>query len=229
MQIKNIPISKIRCNEWNPNEMSDKMKLLLRDNILKLGFIDPILVIQQNDEYRIIDGEHRYKMAQEMDLKRIPVVIVEQDITETEQKKQTIRLNQIKGQINYEKFNKLVDNLYNNILPTNAAFDLGFESDIEMNILRPLTDKEYDSINKPQYISEHDTLKHIYKILEDYLDKSTDGCLLIITISGNESLVFDLSEEEYGQLKQLMLLLSAKNKELEYELAYYILQSLEDL
>ena len=62
-------------------EMSEMEFLLLKEDIKQNGILTPVEVIQQEkheeeNDYLIIDGIHRYKAAVELKLKKIPAVVV---------------------------------------------------------------------------------------------------------------------------------------------------------
>jgi hypothetical protein len=78
--------------------MDDWLLRKLREHIAKFGFVDPILVrpIPNTQNYEIIDGEHRWKVAKEMGLKEVPVVVIE-GINEKEAKLMTLAANELKG------------------------------------------------------------------------------------------------------------------------------------
>lgn len=49
----------------------------LKDSIKKHGIISPLIVQRQGDKYLLIDGERRYRTAVELNLKEVPVQIVQ--------------------------------------------------------------------------------------------------------------------------------------------------------
>ena len=80
MNTKQISVSLIDCNDWNPNEMSVKMRQILTDNLSRIGMVDPILVAIDKDRYRIVDGEHRYRIAVELGYEEVPCVILNEEV-----------------------------------------------------------------------------------------------------------------------------------------------------
>lgn len=54
----------------------------LVDSIERVGFLAPIVVVEaaEGDQLLIIDGQHRYLAAQELGLRKLPVVIVPRDL-----------------------------------------------------------------------------------------------------------------------------------------------------
>lgn len=55
-----IDVKRIYANDYNPNEMANIEKKLLARSIEKDGFTQPIVVVQQEGKYFIVDGFHRY-------------------------------------------------------------------------------------------------------------------------------------------------------------------------
>jgi hypothetical protein len=97
-------------SEWNPNEMAPEEFNLLKEQIGEIGFIDPPTVVEVEDAkgnsfYRIIGGHHRVAAAKELNLRKIPVDVLQGDRWKDEdlQKLQTVRLNVLHGKINPEK------------------------------------------------------------------------------------------------------------------------------
>ncbi len=96
LEIKNLPIDKVRANSWNPNQMDAKTMAKLKSDIQRRGFVQPILVRQTNDdEWEIIDGYHRWSVLHELGYKEVPAIVIDMD--DTEAKLKTIQLNYMRG------------------------------------------------------------------------------------------------------------------------------------
>jgi len=50
------------------------------DSVRRVGFVAPVVVVERNGRYVIIDGQHRFLAAQELGLKNVPAVIVPEEI-----------------------------------------------------------------------------------------------------------------------------------------------------
>jgi len=97
MDTKLVDIKKVISNDYNPNNVAkDKMKLL-KQSILDNGFCFPIVTIYDDETelYVIIDGFHRYSIATELKMDKIPVVVLEHDITK--RMAATIQFNKARG------------------------------------------------------------------------------------------------------------------------------------
>ncbi|MBS3818258.1 ParB/RepB/Spo0J family partition protein [bacterium] len=72
----NLDIEQLKPNPLQPRKKfnQDSIEELAR-SIKKSGVLQPILVVPQEDHYRIILGERRWRAAQKAGLKKIPVII----------------------------------------------------------------------------------------------------------------------------------------------------------
>jgi hypothetical protein len=222
MKIEIIPADLIDCNDWNPNEMSAKMRQILVDNLTTIGMVDPLLVVKTGDRYRIVDGEHRYTVAVELGYKELPCVILTDGVSETEQKKQTIRMNQIKGQLSYDKFNNLVDSLRNSFQVEESLlpFKLGFESANDMNMLYPIEEFDKDKAKKESRKTDTTvSLQHLYKITEKFFNGEKTGCFLIAHIDKERSLLLEFNDEQLMTLEAFRASVAAMGEDFESQFA----------
>lgn len=118
-EVEIVPMDMLIANEYNPNRMPDVEMNLLKDCILKYGFLFPILTWwdKRAEKYRIIDGYHRYEV-----LKRIgaeDVAILNLDLSYHDAVQLTVLMNRIKGLHQVELMSDLVVKLE----------DLGVEDD----------------------------------------------------------------------------------------------------
>lgn len=104
-----VPIDQCEAVEWNPNVEDLATFNALVEAIAEHGFTDPLEVVEADGVYRIVGGEHRWKAAKQVGLKKIPVVV--RDWTEDEQKMNNVRLNQLRGRMDPQKFARLYDDL----------------------------------------------------------------------------------------------------------------------
>lgn len=79
-----IKLSMIEPNREQPRKHFDEDALIeLSESIKKIGIICPLLVQKENDYYKIVAGERRWRAAKLAGLKEIPVVIKNMDKQET--------------------------------------------------------------------------------------------------------------------------------------------------
>jgi len=82
-EIKEIRINDIEPNINQPRKKFDEEKIKeLAESIKKHGVVQPIIVKKENDIYRIIAGERRWRAARAAGLKTIPAII--KDLNERE-------------------------------------------------------------------------------------------------------------------------------------------------
>jgi hypothetical protein len=71
----NLPVSRLYPNPWNPNVMDADMLARERASIEEFGFVDQIIVRTHPERpgvYEIIDGEHRWLVANELGMEEVP-------------------------------------------------------------------------------------------------------------------------------------------------------------
>ncbi|MFA5389437.1 MAG: ParB/RepB/Spo0J family partition protein [Candidatus Omnitrophota bacterium] len=71
-----LPMSAIKPNPLQPRDTFDSQSLEeLTQSIKEKGILQPVLVRQQGDVYELIAGERRYRAANLLNLKEIPVIV----------------------------------------------------------------------------------------------------------------------------------------------------------
>ncbi|TMK17372.1 MAG: hypothetical protein E6G68_08870 [Actinobacteria bacterium] len=75
-----VPVSRLEVIK-HQRKPSDAHVGKVIASIEKLGFLAPLVVVENEDDgYLILDGQHRYLAAQQLELKQLPVVIVPTDL-----------------------------------------------------------------------------------------------------------------------------------------------------
>lgn len=111
-------VNQLHPNPWNPNRMNDRQYAAAKESIEAYGFIDPITVRahpELSGEYQVIDGEHRWKAAQELGIDTVPIVLI--TVTDQQAKKLTIILNETRGNADTIDLAQLLDNLSTELDP----------------------------------------------------------------------------------------------------------------
>jgi hypothetical protein len=106
-----VPTEALEANAWNVQTQDDATFTRLREEIRKVGFLEPIQVLpkEEPDKYVILGGEHRWKAALAEGLTEVPVIVLtdakwkDADLA----KMVSVRVNILKGKIDNEKFAKL--------------------------------------------------------------------------------------------------------------------------
>lgn len=99
-------IDRLYPNDWNPNAMDDKTYELAKLSILEEGFSDPIDV---DPSGRILDGEHRWRLAKELGMKQVPVFV--KDRFDDDAKITTIRKDRTHGEPDLVRLSEIVGDL----------------------------------------------------------------------------------------------------------------------
>lgn len=114
-EIVMLPIEQITPNDYNPNKMSSALFDELARDMEETGVLSAIVVAKKEDGsgYEIIDGEHRYEIARLKDLKQIPCIIVKGKLAESRDERifETMRMNTLRGQVDYKKLKDVVKEL----------------------------------------------------------------------------------------------------------------------
>ena len=93
LNIEYVSHNAIRPNDYNPNRQSEHDFELLLRSMEEDGFTQPIIV--HKDTKQIVDGEHRWRAARELNIDPIPVVFV--SMTPEQMKIATLRHNRARG------------------------------------------------------------------------------------------------------------------------------------
>ena len=71
-KLKEVPISSVRANGWNPKDKDTKEFKQVVRSIQENGLRDPVIVREiGKDEYEVIDGEQRFTAAYELGYDKI--------------------------------------------------------------------------------------------------------------------------------------------------------------
>lgn len=127
--ISYVSPDKLYPNAYNPNRQDEEEFELLLRSMTEDGFTVPILA-QTSGE--IIDGEHRWRAAQRIGLKEIPVVFT--DMTAEQMRIATLRHNRARGSEDIEEVIKIFHDLEALGALTHAVDSLGI-SDKEIRAL----------------------------------------------------------------------------------------------
>ena len=75
-EVAEVELEKIRPNRLNPRlSINSETLNQLVSSIEQTGLLQPLLVRRVNDEYEVVIGERRYRAAQKVGLKKVPVII----------------------------------------------------------------------------------------------------------------------------------------------------------
>ena len=77
-QIQMVDIKDIKINTGNPRKYFDMESIeSLAESIKMYGVLQPLVLIKENDKYKIVAGERRFRAAKTANLKEVPAIIKE--------------------------------------------------------------------------------------------------------------------------------------------------------
>ena len=124
-----VPTSYLKPNPWNPNRVAKPEMDLLKRSIRKSGFCFPLIVIRKSEtEYMIVDGFHRHLIAIEFKMEYLPVVILDEPVSEL--MSATIRFNRAKGTHQIDRMSNIVaEMIYLGCSDEEISKNLGMDAD----------------------------------------------------------------------------------------------------
>lgn len=125
---KIVGIDELFANEYNPNRMPSTEMNLLKECILRFGFLFPIITTWDEDQnkYRIIDGYHRYETLRRIGCKEVSIIDLQIKYHDAVQL--TVLMNRIKGLHQVELMSDLVVKLSDlGLQDSEIAKNLGME------------------------------------------------------------------------------------------------------
>jgi len=115
--VKRVPLSKVKANDYNPNSVAPPEMALLETSIWEDGYTQPIVTYfdEENDVYIVVDGFHRYstliqsKRINEREQGHLPIVVINKALGD--RMASTIRHNRARGSHNIELMSNIVSEL----------------------------------------------------------------------------------------------------------------------
>jgi ParB-like chromosome segregation protein Spo0J len=95
LKVIEVDMKLVSPNDYNPNRQSEADFDLLIRSIKEDGFTQPIVVIESEHGYTIVDGEHRFRAMRFLGNHTIPVIVA--PMTPEQAKIATIRHNRARG------------------------------------------------------------------------------------------------------------------------------------
>jgi ParB-like chromosome segregation protein Spo0J len=141
-KVVSVDLSKVSPNPWNPNEMDAHTRASLKHGFETTGWLSSqALLLWGKDENGvrqdlIIDGEQRWTVARELDMKKGPGVWLD-GLTSAQAKALTIGLDQKRGSFNQDRLGELVAELLKGSDVLALSLDLGLRSQDIVNLTKP--------------------------------------------------------------------------------------------
>ncbi len=147
LTIQNVPISQLKPSEYNPRKITDKEERDITASIKKFGMVDPIIVNKYPSREGIIIGGHqRYKIAQKLGYKEMPVVYL--NLNPEKEKELNLRLNRNQGEWDFELLKEF---------DIEMLLDIGFDDSDLNNIWDESLEIEDDDFNIEKEIEKAKT------------------------------------------------------------------------
>jgi len=112
---------------YNPRQLSETQKELLKESVNKFNLADPIII---NSNNTIIGGHQRIKVLKELGFVEIDVRIPDRELTEDEEKELNLRLNKNTGEWDYILLAKFDEGLLSSVGFSPEELDEIFAGDV---------------------------------------------------------------------------------------------------
>jgi ParB/RepB/Spo0J family partition protein len=168
-------------NKWNPNKMDAFMYARAVESIKEFGFIDPVTARPSRGKYEIIDGEHRWKAANDLGLTLIPVFVLE--LSDGKARKLTILLNELRGSADPASMGELLKTLLETESVASLTETLPFTPEA-IGAMVGMKDIDWDAL-KPDPAPKEEKEKWVERtyrmptsvalVLDEAIEKAKDG------------------------------------------------------
>tara|TARA_R110002020_G_scaffold123580_18_gene280291 strand:- start:3371 stop:4066 length:696 start_codon:yes stop_codon:yes gene_type:complete len=212
-----LEVDRLKPNAWNPNEQSEETFNQLVEEIKEDGFDHPLNVVEDKDGYTIIGGEHRWRAACLLGIKKVPCY-VHDNWNENLQKLKTVRRNLMTGSLNARKFTDLVEELSETGLqidemPATFGFEDKKEFDKYFIQTKEKRDEKFvdDLKEKKKPVEATDSLMSIVaNIFKECGGAATvDQNYLFFTVHGSVQMAILCDDAAWGVVKRMVLHLKA--------------------
>lgn len=107
-----VRVDQLTPNTWNPNRQDDETFAKEKASLRRFGFVVPIIVRTTgiSQKFEIVDGEHRWKAAQELGMEWVPIYDLG-PISDHEAMQLTIVLNELRGKPEEKKLGDVLKKL----------------------------------------------------------------------------------------------------------------------
>lgn len=98
LEVKKVPISLIKFDQTNPNELSKEQMQALKLTMEKYGYLAPIIL---NKDFTVVDGEHRVRIYQDLGKQEIQAYVIDVDQIDLKILRQL--MNKLRGEHDKQK------------------------------------------------------------------------------------------------------------------------------
>ena len=79
MEVRDLPIGRLREAPWNPNALDDAGMTRLSGSLRRFGLVQNLVVRPHGDDFEVLGGNQRLQILRESGVARVPCVVVELD------------------------------------------------------------------------------------------------------------------------------------------------------
>ncbi len=148
-EVQQLPIGAVKPNGWNPNAMSTSTYESLKFGLSSEGWLSSqALLVWESDEtgaqqMRIIDGEHRHRVATDLGFKVAPMVLLK-GLSESRAKALTVAMNNRRGTFDETSLGELLRDIQFDVPDLGLA--VGMSSDQLMSFLADVAPIDLDNL-----------------------------------------------------------------------------------
>lgn len=213
--IRDVQVSDLHGNDWNPNEMPPAVLERLVAEIVEVGFLAPPEVVPVEGGYRIISGAHRVRAAGLAGLSEIPALVLDGERWKDEdlQRFRTVRENIIRGALDPEKFVSLYNDLAKRHDKDALQALMGFtDKSAWARLTKGVEDGVKDLAGKEaakrfkEKAEGANTVGGLQAILTDVLGKASntiDRQYLFFSFGGRRHVYVECDRNLYSRIKQM--------------------------
>lgn len=227
MGIRVVDIDLLEPHPLNPNAMQLEQFNELADGIGRDGFLEPILVVPLADtgQFGIVSGEHRWRAAKLKGMAHVPVVVKE-GWTDEDVKIHLVRMNELRGRIDPEKFVTLWQGMKESFGEETLRKRMGFiGKDTELKRLLKQVEAQLPDHMKKELRKRADKIKSaedIAAVVQSIFAKfggTLDHHYVMFAWGGSTHLMVQSDEKTFKPIEQLAEWCSANGKRLDEALA----------
>jgi len=109
-RIYDLRLGQLVPNDWSAHAMSDNEFRRLKQSIVSIGIVEPLIVRPLGDgKFEIVDGMQRYRAMSELDMETIPCLI--RKYSEDEAKLASLAGNRLRGKFIPKRLAKILDDV----------------------------------------------------------------------------------------------------------------------
>ena len=164
--------------------MTADMYQKLVESISAYGLVDPLTIRRMAGYYEILDGEHRWQVANDMGIDEFDCVIVD-GLTDAQAKKLTIIMNELHGQPDPDKMGPLLQSIIDDSSLEELFKALPYDPSVVAAFLQSDSLPKLDDMPKPERKADESKEqwaertfrlpKTVALVVDEAIEKAKDG------------------------------------------------------